>query len=99
MSRRRRACAWFRSASPVARAACTARRCSGRLAWRSDVSTTPYSPGGSMHALDVPVWAWSLLAIVMLVLIAIDLLAHRGDREDSRRGALIWTVVWIAAAL
>jgi len=52
-----------------------------------------------MHALVVPVWAWSLLAVVMLVLIAIDLLAHRGDREDSRRGALIWTVVWIAAAL
>jgi tellurite resistance protein TerC len=39
------------------------------------------------------------LAGVMLVLIAIDLFAHRGDRPDSRRGALIWSIVWIAVAL
>jgi tellurite resistance protein TerC len=35
----------------------------------------------------------------MLLLIAIDLFAHRGDRVDSRRRALVWTVVWIAAAV
>ncbi len=52
-----------------------------------------------MNALVVPAWAWSLLAGVMISLIAIDLLAHRGDRADSKRGALIWTAVWIAAAL
>jgi len=33
------------------------------------------------------------------LLIAIDLFAHRGDRVDSRRRALVWTVVWIAAAV
>ena len=43
--------------------------------------------------------AWGLLAGVMLLLIAIDLVAHRGDRVDSRRRALVWPVVWIAAAV
>ncbi|HEX8110496.1 MAG TPA: TerC/Alx family metal homeostasis membrane protein [Kofleriaceae bacterium] len=52
-----------------------------------------------MSELVVPAWAWALLAGVMLLLIAIDLFAHRGDRSDSRRLALIWTVVWIAAAV
>jgi tellurite resistance protein TerC len=52
-----------------------------------------------MSELVVPAWAWALLAGVMLLLIAIDLFAHRGDRIDSRRRALVWTVVWIAAAV
>ena len=52
-----------------------------------------------MSELVVPAWAWGLLAGVMLLLISIDLFAHRGDRVDSRRRALVWTVVWIAAAM
>src|SRR4051812_39110415 len=52
-----------------------------------------------MSELVVPAWAWGLLAGVMLLLIAIDLFAHRGDRIDSRRRALVWTLVWIAAAV
>jgi TerC family integral membrane protein len=52
-----------------------------------------------MSELVVPAWAWGLLAGVMLLLISIDLFAHRGDRVDSRRRALVWTVVWIAAAV
>ncbi len=52
-----------------------------------------------MSELVVPAWAWGLLAGVMLLLIAVDLVAHRGDRIDSRRRALVWTVVWIAAAV
>jgi tellurite resistance protein TerC len=52
-----------------------------------------------MSELVVPAWAWGLLAGVMLLLIAIDLVAHRGDRIDSRRRALIWSAVWIAAAV
>jgi tellurite resistance protein TerC len=51
-----------------------------------------------MSELVVPAWAWSLLAGVMLLLITIDLFAHRGDRIDSRSRALMWSVVWIAAA-
>jgi tellurite resistance protein TerC len=52
-----------------------------------------------MSNLVVPAWAWGLLAAVMLVVVSIDLVAHRGDRIDSRRRALVWSLVWIAAAV
>lgn len=52
-----------------------------------------------MPDLVVPAWAWALLAGVMLLLIAIDLFAHRGDRVDSHKRALVWSAVWIAAAV
>jgi tellurite resistance protein TerC len=52
-----------------------------------------------MPELVVPAWAWGLLAVVMVLLIAIDLLAHRGDRIDSRGRALVWSIGWIAAAV
>jgi tellurite resistance protein TerC len=52
-----------------------------------------------MSNLVVPAWAWALLAGLMLLLISIDLFAHRGDHVDSRRRALVWSIVWIAAAV
>jgi tellurite resistance protein TerC len=52
-----------------------------------------------MSDLVVPAWAWGLLAGVMLVVISIDLFAHRGDHIDSRRRALVWSLVWVAAAV
>jgi tellurite resistance protein TerC len=52
-----------------------------------------------MSNLVVPAWAWALLAGLMLVMISIDLFAHRGDQVDSRRRALGWSLVWIAAAI
>jgi tellurite resistance protein TerC len=52
-----------------------------------------------MSDLVVPAWAWCLLAGVMLVVVSIDLFAHRGDRLDSRRRALAWSVLWIALAV
>ena len=52
-----------------------------------------------MSDLVVPAWAWGLLAGVMLVFVSIDLFAHRGDRLDSRRRALAWSLGWIAAAV
>ena len=52
-----------------------------------------------MSSLVIPAWAWGLLAGVMLLLIAIDLFAHRGDRLDSRRGAVVWSVVWVCVAV
>ncbi|HEY0483097.1 MAG TPA: TerC/Alx family metal homeostasis membrane protein [Kofleriaceae bacterium] len=52
-----------------------------------------------MSELVVPAWAWALLAGVMLVLISVDLVAHRGDRVDSRRRALVWSMVWVGAAV
>jgi tellurite resistance protein TerC len=39
------------------------------------------------------------LGVLLLAFIAIDLIAHRGDGADSRRSAIIWSAIWIAAAL
>jgi tellurite resistance protein TerC len=51
-----------------------------------------------MSSLDVPGWAWALLGILLIVFVAIDLIAHRGHGADSRRRAIAWSLVWIAAA-
>ncbi|MEO6773548.1 MAG: TerC/Alx family metal homeostasis membrane protein [Kofleriaceae bacterium] len=52
-----------------------------------------------MTSAIVPPWAWVLLAILLAVCLAIDLVAHRGDRVDSRRRAIAWSVAWIAIAV
>jgi len=52
-----------------------------------------------MSSIDVPDWAWPLLGVLLLVFITIDLIAHRGDGVDSRRSAIIWSLIWIGAAL
>jgi tellurite resistance protein TerC len=50
-------------------------------------------------SLDVPVWAWALLALVLVISLSFDLFAHRGDRIDSKKRALTWSLGWIAVAL
>lgn len=52
-----------------------------------------------MSSLDVPVWAWAILALVLAISITIDLFAHRGDHVDSRRRALAWSGMWITVAV
>jgi tellurite resistance protein TerC len=52
-----------------------------------------------MTSLVVPAWAWALLAVLLLLCLAIDLIAHRGDHVDSRRRALAWSVAWIGVAV
>jgi tellurite resistance protein TerC len=49
--------------------------------------------------LDVPLWAWGVLAAVVLISVFTDLFAHRGDHADSRKRAVLWTVTWISIAL
>jgi tellurite resistance protein TerC len=51
-----------------------------------------------MSSIDVPIWAWALLGGLLVVSIAVDLIAHRGDHEDSRRSAILWTLAWIGIA-
>jgi tellurite resistance protein TerC len=51
-----------------------------------------------MSSLDVPIWAWALLGVLLVVSITVDLIAHRGDHEDSRRSAVLWTLAWIGIA-
>jgi tellurite resistance protein TerC len=52
-----------------------------------------------MTNVVVPAWAWALLAGLLLICLAIDLLAHRGDHVDSRRRALLWSVAWVSVAV
>ena len=50
-------------------------------------------------AIDVPAWAWAVLAILLVLCLVIDLVAHRGDHVDSRRRALAWSAAWIGVAI
>ncbi|MBA3540293.1 MAG: TerC/Alx family metal homeostasis membrane protein [Deltaproteobacteria bacterium] len=52
-----------------------------------------------MSSLAVPVWVWALLGGLMIVLVSFDLFAHRGDRVDSHRRAILWSLIWVACAL
>ncbi len=52
-----------------------------------------------MSNFDVPAWAWALLAVIVGISIAVDLLAHRGDKVDSRKRALVWSLVWVGVSL
>ncbi|MFO0647253.1 MAG: TerC/Alx family metal homeostasis membrane protein [Polyangiales bacterium] len=49
--------------------------------------------------LDVPLWAWFVLGGVVLASVAIDLVAHRGNRDVGRRWSVVWSLVWITLAL
>jgi tellurite resistance protein TerC len=46
--------------------------------------------------LVVPLWAWFAVVGVILVMLAIDLVAHRNAHVVSVREAGIWTGVWVA---
>ncbi len=52
-----------------------------------------------MSSIVVPAWAWALLAVLVVVAVLIDLIAHRGDHVDSRKRALMWSIVWISVSL
>ncbi len=48
---------------------------------------------------SIPTWIWVVFWGVILVLLAVDLLAHRGRHGESHKAALIWSGVWIGAGL
>ncbi|AKQ69531.1 Integral membrane protein TerC [Myxococcus hansupus] len=48
---------------------------------------------------NVPPWMWMAFWATVLVLLAVDLLAHRGRHGESHRAAIVWSGVWIAAGL
>ena len=52
-----------------------------------------------MSSIVVPVWAWVLLGVLVVVSITIDLFLHRGDHVDSRKRAIVWSLVWIGVSL
>ncbi len=49
--------------------------------------------------LDVPLWAWLAFAAVVLVMLAIDLLAHRGAHVIGFREAAWWSALWVGVSL
>jgi tellurite resistance protein TerC len=48
---------------------------------------------------NIPTWVWAVFWAVILVLLVVDLLAHRGRHGESHKAAVIWSGVWIAAGL
>ncbi len=48
---------------------------------------------------SIPTWAWLSFGAIVLSVLVVDLLAHRGNRVDSFRRALLWSGVWIGLAL
>ena len=46
-----------------------------------------------------PTWAWLVFGGLLAVLLFLDLFLHRGQRETSRRAAIVWSVVWVLAGL
>ena len=49
--------------------------------------------------MSVPLWAWIGFAALVLVMLTIDLLAHRKAHAPSFREAAIWSGVWVSLAL
>ncbi|MDX6257253.1 MAG: tellurite resistance protein TerC [Frankiales bacterium] len=49
--------------------------------------------------LDVPSWAWAALVAVVVTMLAIDLLAHRGPHAIGFREAAAWSGVWVGLSL
>jgi tellurite resistance protein TerC len=49
--------------------------------------------------VSVPFWAWAAFGAVVLIMLAIDLLAHRGAHVIGFREAAIWSGVWVGLSL
>ncbi|MEV8253045.1 TerC family protein [Rhodoglobus sp. NPDC076762] len=49
--------------------------------------------------MNVPLWAWLAVVGVILVMLAIDLIAHRTAHVISVREAAAWSVVWVASGV
>ena len=49
--------------------------------------------------MDVPLWAWLGFAAVVVVMLAVDLLAHRGAHVIGFREAAWWSALWVGLSL
>jgi tellurite resistance protein TerC len=49
--------------------------------------------------MTVPFWAWIAFAAVVLVMLTVDLVAHRGAHVIGFREAAIWSGVWVGISL
>ncbi|GAW67381.1 membrane protein [Geoanaerobacter pelophilus] len=44
-------------------------------------------------------WGWTFFGITVVLLLAVDLVMHRGGHGTSRKSSYLWSAVWIAAGL
>ena len=49
--------------------------------------------------MNVPLWAWGAFLAVVLIMLAVDLFAHRDAHVISAKEAAIWSAVWITLGL
>jgi tellurite resistance protein TerC len=49
--------------------------------------------------MSVPLWAWLAFVAVVALLLAVDLLAHRGSAVIGFREAARWSGIWVGASL
>jgi len=49
--------------------------------------------------MDVPLWAWTAFGILVVVMLAVDLLAHRGAHVIGFKEAAWWSAIWVGLAL
>lgn len=49
--------------------------------------------------MHVPVWAWLVFGAVIIVMLLIDLLAHRGVHVIRFKEAAIWSAIWVGLSL
>ncbi|MGH7823560.1 MAG: TerC/Alx family metal homeostasis membrane protein [Candidatus Binatia bacterium] len=48
---------------------------------------------------EIPLWGWISFGLLVVALLAIDHIAHHGERAGSRKVAIVWSIIWIAAGL
>lgn len=49
--------------------------------------------------MDIPIWAWLVVVGVIIVMLLIDLIAHRDAHEIKLGEALRWSIVWILSGI
>ncbi len=49
--------------------------------------------------MDVPLWAWATVLGIIVVMLAIDLFAHRKAHVVSVKEAAVWSAVWVGLGL
>ena len=49
--------------------------------------------------MTVPLWAWAAFGAVVVIMLAVDLLAHRGAHVIKFKEAAIWSAVWVGLSL
>ncbi|MDF2692454.1 MAG: ygjT [Labilithrix sp.] len=57
------------------------------------------TPTNVLPSLVAPWWAWLAFAVIVVVSLGADLMAHRGEKALGRCPAVLWSVAWVAVSL